>query len=130
MFYANYESETINVTAERDEWTLLDYPAPEADPFPHHLIIVVDTSMVVEISETLDGATNIIFTDDGSGKFTVESGETLHVVLRNPNGAVGIVHTTLYCDSWNYAAYILVGAGTLMFIYWYLRSGGEDIEDL
>ncbi len=130
VFYTNYDRETITIRADLDEKVLLDYFAPEVDPFSHHLIVEVDTSAVVSISETLNGVTNLIFTDDGRGRFTVESGQTLLVVLSNPNGAVGTVKTTFYCDSWNYAAYTLTGLGVILFIVWYLRSGDEDIEEL
>lgn len=130
VFYTNYDRETITIRADLDERVLLDYFAPEVDPFAHHLIVEVDTSEVVSISETLDGVTNIIFTDDGRGRFTVESGQNILVILSNPNGAVGTVKTTFYCDSWNYAAYTLTGLGIILFIVWYLRSGDEDIEEL
>ncbi len=73
---------------------LLEYFAPEIDPFAHHIIVDVDTSKVVEVSETLEGVTHIIYTDSGSGKFTVEFGETIKVVLKNPNGTTGNVKTT------------------------------------
>ena len=130
VFYTNYDRETITIIADLDDRVLLDYFAPEGDPFAHHLIVEVDTSEVVSISETLDGVTNLIFTDDGRGRFTVESGQNILVVLTNPNGAVGTVKTTFYCDSCNYAAYTLTGLGIILFLVWYLRSGDEDIEEL
>ncbi len=126
VFYTNYERETINVTPNLDEHVLLDYFAPVIDPLPHHLIVEVDTDQVVQIIEDLDGETNIIFTDDGSGKFTVEPGQTIIVTLVNPNGATGTVKTTFYCDSWNYSAYALVAIGTLVFI---LGLMGRDAEE-
>lgn len=129
VFYTNYERETVNVHPDLDERVLLDYHAPEIDPFPHHIVIDVDTDLVVEISETLDGETNIIFTDDGSGRFTVESGQTILVLLRNPNGASGTVKTTFYCDSWNYAAYTLVAIGSILFVIG-LRGPEEPEEEL
>ena len=130
VFYTNYDRETIIVNANLDESVLLDYHAPEVDPFPHHIVVDVDTSEVVEISETLDNQTNIIYTDNGSGRFTVASGETILIVLRNPNGATGTVKTTFYCDSWNYAAYTLAAIGTILFVLWYLGSKDEPIEEL
>jgi hypothetical protein len=108
----------------------LDYHAPVADPFANHIVVEVDTSDVVEVSETIDDQTNLIFTDDGSGRFTVESNQTILVVLRNPNGTTGTVKTTFYCDSWNYLAYILVALGTILFVLWYLRSNEAPIEEL
>ncbi len=98
VFYTNYDRETINVSADLEERVLLDYHAPVADPFAHHIVVEVDTSDVVEVSETIDDQTNLIFTDDGSGRFTVESNQTILVVLRNPNWATGTVKTTFYCD--------------------------------
>jgi len=130
VFYTNYDRETIIVSAEMDEKVLLDYHAPETDPLAHHIVVDVDTSAVVEISETLDNQTNIIYTDNESGRFTVASGETIVVVLRNPNGATGTVKTTFYCDSWNYAAYTLATLGTILFVLWYLGSKDESIEEL
>ena len=130
VFYSNYEREIINVTPDIEELVLLDYHAPETDPLSHHLVVDVETSMIVEIIQTLDGETNIIFTDDRSGRFTVSTGETMKVVLRNPNGASGYVRTTFYCESWNYLAYSLVGFGTILFVLWYLRSGKEEMEEL
>ena len=123
VFYTNYDRETINVIADMEEMVLLDYYAPEIDPFAHHIVVEVDTSEVIEISETLEGETNLIFTDDGSGRFTIESNQTIRVVMRNPNGATGTVKTTFYCDSWNYAAYTLVALGTILFVLWYMGSG-------
>lgn len=130
VFYTNYDRETINVSADMDERVLLDYYAPTIDPFAHHFIVAVDTSEVIEVSETLEGETNLIFTDDGSGRFTVESNQTILVVIRNPNGATGTVKTTFYCDSWNYTAYALVALGTVLFVLWYLGSRNELIEEL
>lgn len=127
VFYTNYERETINVNPNLEERVLLDYYAPPIDPFPHHILINVDTDDVVEISQTLDGETNVIFTDDGSGKFTVASKQTILVVLRNPNGASGTVTTTFYCDSWNYTAYTLVAIGTLLFVFG--LGGAEELEE-
>ncbi len=68
--------------------------------------------------------------DDGGGRFTVASGETILVMLRNPFGATGPVKTMFYCDSWNYAAYALVAIGTLLFVLWYQGSKEEPIEEL
>ena len=130
MSYANYDRETIIVSADLDERVLLDYHAPEVNPFPHHIVVDVDTSEVVEISETLDNQTNSIYTDNGRGRGTVASGETILVVLRNPNGATGTVKTTFYCDSWNYATYTLAAVGTILFVLWYLGSKDEPIEEL
>jgi hypothetical protein len=83
----------------------------------------------VEISETIDGETNIIYTYDDSGKFTVQSGELILVVLRNPNGVTGTVKPTFYCDSWNYAAYFFFSLGTATFVYCFFKSRG-DMETL
>jgi hypothetical protein len=113
-----------------EEAILLDYTAPESDPFAHYLIVEVDTSKAVSISETLDGVNHIIFTDDGRGRFTVDSGQTIHIVLSNPNRAVGTVNTTFYCESWNYAAYTLTGIGIIIFVLWYFRSDDEYNEEL
>lgn len=130
VFYTNYERDTVNVTSDLDRRVILDYYAPEIDPFAHHLIVEVETSEVISISETFDGVTNVFFTDDGRGRFTVESGQSILVVLSNPNGAVGTVKTTFYCDSWNYAAYTITGLGIGFFLLWYLQTGEEDIEEL
>jgi hypothetical protein len=130
VFYLNFESASINVTAEEEEWTLLDYTAPENGLFPHYLIVAVDTTRPVQIVETLDGVANIVYTDDGSGKFTVEPGESILVLLRNPRGATGGVHTTFYGDTWNYAAYTLFMVGSLAFAVWLRQSQGEGMETL
>ena len=61
VFYTNYDRETISMSADMDERVLLNYHAPVADPFAHQFIVAVDTSDVVEVSETLEGETNLIF---------------------------------------------------------------------
>jgi hypothetical protein len=44
VFYTNYDRETINVSADLEERVLLDYHAPVADPFAHHIVVEVDTA--------------------------------------------------------------------------------------
>ena len=128
VFYSNYDQKTIVVSPELDEHVFLDYYATEVDPFAHHLIVDVETDDFVTISETLNGNTSIISTDDGRGRFTVDSGQMILVVLENPDRASGTVKTTFYCDIWNYAAYILLSLGSLFFMHG-VRSSDEDLEE-
>lgn len=122
VFYFNYERQTVQVTPETDELTLLEYFAPEYDPLPHYVIVEVDTTELVEISYSKNGEAQTVYTDDGSGKYGVLPAETITVTLRNPYKASGTVKTTLYCDSWNYSAYLLVLFGTVSFLMWLRKS--------
>ncbi len=130
VFYLNYEIETIQVTPSLDEITLLNYSAPEQDPYPHHIIVKVNTTGLIQITYTTNGESQTIFTDDGSGKFNVYPTETIFVEFKNPNRVTGTVKTTFYRDSWNYASYVLVAIGTLSCVIWLRKtdeSSGEEI---
>lgn len=128
--YTNFDRETITLTPELDEVVLLDYHAPRIDPFAHHLILDVETSAEVEVSEIRPGETNFIFANRGQGKFTVESGQNIELVLRNPNASTGTVKTTFYCDSWTYTSYALVLLGAIFSVVWYVKSGEAQVEEL
>ncbi len=130
VFYLNYEIETIQITPSLDEITLLNYSAPEQDPYPHHIIVKVNTTGLIQITYTTNGESQTIFTDDGSGKFNVYPTETIFVEFKNPNRVTGTVKTTFYRDSWNYASYVLVAIGTLSCVIWLRKtdeSSGEEI---
>ena len=130
VFYSNYDIETIQVTHDIDERALLNYTAPEQDPLPHHIIVKVNTTGLVQITYTTNGESQTIFTDDGSGKFNINPTETIFVEFKNPNRVTGTVKTTFYRDSWNYAAYVLVAFGTLSCVLWLRKRdelSGEEI---
>jgi len=130
VFYSNYDIETIQVTPDLDERTLLNYSAPEQDPFPHHILVKVNTTGLIQITYTTNGESQSIFTDDGAGKFNVYPTESIFVEFKNPYRVTGTVKTTFYRDSWNYAAYILVSVGTLSCVLWLRKIGelpGEEI---
>ena len=130
VFYSNYDIETIQVTPDIAERTLLNYSAPVQDPFSHHIIVKVNTTGLIQITYNTNGESQSIFTDDGSGKFNVNPTETIFVEFKNPNRVKGTVKTTFYRDSWNYAAYVLVAVGTLSCVLWLRKTreyNGEEI---
>lgn len=55
VFYSNYDIETIQVIPDIDERTLLNYSAPEQDPLPHHIIVKVNTTGLIQITYTTNG---------------------------------------------------------------------------
>lgn len=130
VFYSNYDIETIQVTPDIDERTLLNYSAPEQDPLPHHIIVKVNTTGLIQITYTTNGKSQTIFTDDGSGKFSINPTEAIFIEFKNPNRVTGTVKTTFYRDSWNYASYVLVAVGTLSCVLWLRKTDelpGEEI---
>ncbi len=130
MFVFNYDWETVSVSPEVKEYVLFDYYAPTVDPFPHHIVLKVDTTRVVEITQIKDNETSIIYTDSGSGRFTVYPGETINVVLRNPDEAQGEVKTVFYRDSWTYSTYASVSLASLSFILGIREVGEKKVKEL
>jgi hypothetical protein len=125
VFYSNYDIETIQVTPNLDERPLLNYSTPEQDPLPHHILVKVNTTGLIQITYTTNGESQTIFTDDGSGKFHVYPTETIFIEFKNPTRVTGTVKTTFYRDSWNYTAYVLFAVGTLCCVLW-LRKTDES----
>jgi hypothetical protein len=79
--------------------------------------VTLDVTNLVIINHQLDDTTQTIYAGIGDTWFSVYPNETLKLSLLNPNDAEGTVKTMFYCDSWNYAAYLLVTLGVVASVY-------------
>lgn len=131
LYTFNFERESITILPEREQRNLFTYYAPEIDPFPHRLVVRVNTDKPVEVVTLIDEeivATKTL--ERGVVRAVVKKGETLKVLLRNPNQASGTVKTAFHCDSWNYsAAMFAVAAITLMYYGYYKAKNEENLEE-
>jgi len=107
----NYERHSIALQQE-GRVELADYHAPGWDPFPHHLKVSSVATSPVSLLALIDGVEERrTLASGGEEVFHVQPGERLTVYLE-PTSAGGVVRTTLWCDSWSYAAITLILAGT------------------
>ena len=126
LYTFNFERETLTISPEREQRTLFTYYAPEIDPFPHRLIVRVNTDKPVEVVTTIDEEIVATKTLDRVVRAVVKKGETLKVLLKNPNQASGTVKTAFYCDSWNYSAAMFAVAAIAIIYYGYQKSNDKD----
>ena len=126
LYTFNFERETLTISPEREQRTLFTYYAPEIDPFPHRLIVRVNTDKPVEVVTTIDEEIVATKTLDRVVRAVVKKGETLKVLLKNPNQASGTVKTAFYCDSWNYSAAMFAVAAIAIIYYGYQKSKDKD----
>ena len=123
LYVFNFERETINFTPEKEQKTIFTYYAPEIDPFPHRLIVRINSDKPVEVLTLIDGeAVNTKTLERGVVKAVVKKGEDLKVRLINHDQASGTVKTSFYCDSWNYSTALFVLAAVSIFVYGYYKS--------
>jgi hypothetical protein len=127
LYTFNFERESITILPEREQRNLFTYYAPEIDPFPHRLIVRVNTDKPVEVVTLIDEeivATKTL--ERGVVRAVVKKGETLKVKIINPNQASGTVKTAFYCDSWNYSAAMFMIAATATIYYGYYKAKNEE----
>jgi hypothetical protein len=119
VFVLNYETQTIDLTAEITSLVILEYEAPGWDPFPHYVRITVDTEdpvIVTSIVAGMNERTEIFHLHAGERTVTVYPNEILRIRVDNPGNTTGTIKTVLWCDSWIYAAVILTGIGVILLI--------------
>jgi hypothetical protein len=117
VYTFNYERQTINIASIPSEQTIIEYYAPTWDPLPHH-VKIQSTSTVPVIFDIVisNGKMNseTFSMEKGQRKIDVYPGEMIKISLENPDSGNGVVKTVLWCDSWNYAAAVLVSLGIIL----------------
>ena len=130
LYVFNFERETIIFTPEKEQKTIFTYYAPEIDPFPHRLIVRINSDKPIAVLTLIDGeAVNTKTLERGVVKAVVKKGENLKVRLINHDQASGTAKTSFYCDSWNYSTALFVLAAVSIFIYGYYKSKETLVQD-
>ena len=117
VFIANYERQTLQVHEIAPGQEIINYYAPLWDPLPHHVKISVASSEPLTLkSEIIDGDSwaETFNLEAGEKTLHVYPGETIKIDVSAPATATGTFKTLLWCDSWNYAAAILVILGLVL----------------
>ncbi len=117
FYIFNYERQSVSVGGLNVETQIIDYYAPLWDPFPHHLRVNVEASEDIVVKKVMDRDTSTIETlslKSDETTFHIYPGETIEVYLENRGAAQGRVKTVLWCDSWNYAAAVLLVLGLVL----------------
>jgi hypothetical protein len=120
LYYFNFERHTYILTQLGGSTDLVHYEAPVWDPFPHTLKVIIDTDDSVQIILQYSGAIELEETVTGSSlekEWIVNPGEKIDARLEYNEGVSGEVKTVLWCDSWSYAALLLVMIGFLLLTF-------------
>ncbi|MFQ5800180.1 MAG: hypothetical protein ACE5HH_00470 [Candidatus Hydrothermarchaeales archaeon] len=119
-YFFNYERQSIELgNLQGSDKMILEYYAPKWDPFPHHVKISTEASTPVQVTAIISGGrekTETLLLQEGEKTIDVYPGETVQIKVENTSAVTGKVKTVLWCDSWNYAAALLLGAGIFFLI--------------
>ncbi|RMF91482.1 MAG: hypothetical protein D6733_01020 [Methanobacteriota archaeon] len=120
VYLFNYERQTVETGSLEPGQRLIEYHAPLWDPFPHHLRIRAEPSRAVSFAVAVGAGaaseTESLFLSGGEKVLDIYPGERVIVTVADVNTAGGVVKTTLWCDSWNYAAALLAGTGAVLLV--------------
>jgi hypothetical protein len=113
----NYERQTIDVQEISRDHEILAYYAPLWDPFLHHVKITVEASKPVSVISRVSkkgSKSETFFLQLGEQIIDINPGETVRISVENLESSTGLIETVLWCDSWNYAAAILMIVGIIL----------------
>lgn len=119
VYVFNYERQIIDIASNPSKLTIIEYYAPTWDPLPHHVKIqTTATAPVIFDIVISNGKLNseTFSMEKGQRTIDVYPGERIKIGLENPDSGIGAVKTVLWCDSWNYAAAVLVFIGMFFII--------------
>jgi hypothetical protein len=120
LFFLNYERQTLPIDEISPDQGIINYYAPLWDPLPHHVRVTVEASEDVVVKKVIDrdtSAAEILRLKADETTFHVYPGETIKIYIENTGATHGAVKTLLWCDSWNYAASILLVAGLISLFF-------------
>jgi hypothetical protein len=122
-YFLNFERQTITVTSGITQGKVLEYYAPGWDPFPHYVDLVIDSQDALNLFITIEGVNNQtehLTMNAGKKHVIVYPNDNLLIEFQNPRSTMGTIRSTLWCDSWTYAAgfFFILGSTLLIIGLW------------